>query len=276
MNYTPSDLHAMSGQIIRQAEQAELILKNAQSLLDNIQNSWRKPELRYKSASVVDIVSKPGEDNDFSFTLQDGNTYEAIVPAEFNLDTDLISGVKQPNTYYYIYHMPADATSLTAKGCTEDPDIGPSGFTSHKYIGTILTDAKAEIVNFTTTKNGCIVHSTKLIERLKNEDMKVGSSAVAVSLNMLPKTASIAMLRGIVESDDLDGGLVNFYVDGSQNKVSIASIYSRYNADQSPLSFDMPIVDVNNPRLYRRISNFRKCEYCQYQLLLTGWIDRYV
>ena len=258
-------------------EQIAAVLSYSQTLMDNVRNPRRRVQLACADGVNISISAKASEANEFSYVLQDDKSYTYVAPATFNINTDLVGCSRQKNTQYYAYLIPADETSLVVKGFTDAPPSGPSGFTAWKYIGSIGTEKDGTIGNFSRNGDTVRLHSAKRIERLSNSDMqKAASDAVAVSIPYIPKTASAVLLRAIATSDALDGGLITFHVDGMQNKGSISHVLSKAGTDQSPTSFTLPIVDTSDPKFYRHIYDFSKCEFCQYQMFLLGWIDRYV
>ena len=238
-------------------------------------------ELSCIDGRTVQATEKPGGPDEAAMILQDGN--RRVFSGTVNFDPTVVGaggmevGGSTLDTMLFLYAVPDSVAMkrLTVYGSFNDPLIGPELETNYRYLGAVYRNAKGELSRFSQSGTEFALHSAAKVEILNDTMMSGRLEPAAILLPQIPKTAACAILLAIVESDNQGGGRVGFYVDGSEYKGEKYFIQSKQASDQSPLTFEMPIIDPEDPKIWRRISGFESCGTSKYQLYLNGWCDRY-
>lgn len=156
------------------------------------------PDLEYSTSSVANIVAKDGAAADLRVTLNNGQQYRATAPLTVDLSTTglgaLDTGSVAASTFYFVYAVEgATAGEFDVVASVTNPDTGPTGYDTFKYLGPLHTDGSSNIEIF-RHRGGNRFYYTRLrepsaISALSKSSLHDPGAAYSVA-DTVPYTAS--------------------------------------------------------------------------------------
>lgn len=108
------------------------------------------PELTWASTTTLNITGKRG--NGMSVVLNDGSAKtNATNTNGWALASNLDTGSVANSTWYYLYAIASGSGFIVKASVTKPTYVagaGPTGFATHRYLGSIRTDASGNILRF--------------------------------------------------------------------------------------------------------------------------------
>lgn len=110
------------------------------------------PELNWASNTTLNITGK--RSNGMSIILSDevGHRTTSGNISGWVLASNLDTGAVANSTWYYLYAVPDSNGTFLVKASITKPTyvggVGPTGYSSHRYIGCLRTDASGNILRF--------------------------------------------------------------------------------------------------------------------------------